>query len=142
MKTSKAKATVRHRTAQTRRGARSGSSAGSKIVAAIEEATEVLRSEGLSSPRLTVRTYKVPPIGRAFGPSDVKRVRDLLGVSQAVLAWFLGVNVKTVRSWEQGKRTPQPIACRFLSEIESDPGYWRRRVVPDGIAVETKEPTG
>ena len=24
-----------------------------------------------------------------------------------------------VRSWEQGKRLPQPIACRFLSEIES-----------------------
>jgi putative transcriptional regulator len=55
-------------------------------------------------------------------------VRELLGTSQAVLAGFLGVNVNTVRSWEQGKRPPQPIARRFLSEIESDPAYWRRRI--------------
>ena len=45
-----------------------------------------------------------------------------------MLAGFLGVNVNTVRSWEQGKRPPQPIACRFLSETESDPAYWRRRI--------------
>jgi putative transcriptional regulator len=142
MKSSKAKAATRHRTTQTRRSDRPDSSAGSKILAAIEEATEVLRSEGLSSRRVTVRTYTAPPIGRAFGPGDVKRVREQLGVSQAVLARFLGVSINTVRSWEQGKRPPRSIACRFLSEIEADPGYWRRRVGPGGIAVEAKEPTG
>ena len=141
MMTSKAKSTEHHRTARSRRSPRQLSSAGSKIVAAIEEATQILRSEGLSSPRLTVRTYKAPPACRAFGPRDVKRVRDRLGVSQAVLARFLGVNVNTVRSWEQGKRLPQPIACRFLEEIEADPEYWRRRVVPGDIAVEAKETT-
>jgi putative transcriptional regulator len=52
----------------------------------------------------------------------------MLGASQAVLAAFLGVNVNTVRSWEQGRRPPQPIARRFLSEIESDPVYWRNRI--------------
>jgi putative transcriptional regulator len=142
MTTSKAKSTVHQHTAQTRRGARPGRSAGSKILAAIEEATEVLRSEGVSSPRLTARTYEVPPACRAFGPDDVQRVRDLLGVSEAVLARFLGVSVNTVRAWEQGKRSPQPIACRFLSEIEADPPYWRRRVVPGDIATEAKGPTG
>jgi putative transcriptional regulator len=99
-----------------------------KIVAAIEEATELLRSEGLDGNKLTVRTYVYPPTRRAYRPADVKRVRELLGVSEAVLAEFLGVNVNTVRSWEQGKRLPQPIACRFLSEIESDPAHWRRRI--------------
>jgi putative transcriptional regulator len=98
-------------------------------VAAIEEATEVLRAEGLESPRLTARTYKMPPAPRAYRPADVRRVRELLGASQAVLARFLGVNVNTVRSWEQGKRPPQPIARRFLSEIEASPGYWRRRLL-------------
>jgi putative transcriptional regulator len=142
MAISNAKSTTRHRTATIRRGARTGNAAGAKIVAAIEEATETLRSEGLSSPRLTVRSYEVPPACRAFGPDDVQRVRDLLGVSQAVLARFLGVSVNTVRAWEQGKRPPQQIACRFLSEIAADPPYWRRRVVPDGIAMEAKGPTG
>jgi DNA-binding transcriptional regulator YiaG len=78
--------------------ARRSGSAGSKILAAIEEATEVLRSEGLGSKRLTVRTYKTAPAPRSYRPEDVKRVRALLGTSQAVLARFLGVNVNTVRS--------------------------------------------
>ena len=117
-----------------RRGVRhseNGHSAGAKILAAIEEATEILRAEGLESKRLTMRTYNVPstrPICRP-GPGDVKaQLRELLGASQAVLAEFLGVNVNTVRSWEQGKRLLQPIACRFLSEIGSDLPYWRQRI--------------
>jgi DNA-binding transcriptional regulator YiaG len=109
-------------------------------VAAIEEATEILRSEGLGSARLTIRTYKGVPSPKGYGARDVERVRGLLGVSQAVLAQFLGVSVNTVRSWEQGKRPPQPIACRFLAELEARPGYWRRRLrrgveMEDGGAV-------
>ena len=120
--------------------ARSRPSAGARILAAIEEATELLRSEGLASERLTVRTYRLPPAPRDYRPEDVRRVRDLLGTSQAVLAGFLGVNVSTVRSWEQGKRPPQPIARRFLSEIESDPAYWRRRIGEETAARRPEEP--
>ena len=69
----------------------------------------------------------------------MRRVRELLGASQGVLARFLGVNVNTVQSWEQGKRRPQPIACRFLTEIESDPDYWRRRVERAAGATPTGE---
>jgi putative transcriptional regulator len=116
--------------------AQNGHSAGAKILAAIEEATEILRSEGLKSKQLTVRTYKEPPVPRAYRPEDVKRVRELVGVSQAVLAEFLGVNVNTVRSWEQGKRLPQPIACRFLFEIEANLAYWRQRISHEVFEVE------
>ena len=111
-------------------------SAGAKILAAIEEATEILRSEGIESKQLTVRAYKEPPAPRAYEPGDVKRVRELVGVSQTVLAGFLGVNVNTVRSWEQGKRLPQPIACRFLSEIEANLVYWRQRIGHEAFEVE------
>src|SRR5947209_5775038 len=104
MKTSKAQTGARLRREKAPSGAHHGGSAGSKILAAIEEATAILRSEGLESKRLTVRTYKVAPPPRRYQPGDVKRVRELLGTSQAVLASFLGVNVNTVRSWEQGKR--------------------------------------
>jgi putative transcriptional regulator len=128
MRNAKTKPTVRHDRSDEPRATRHKGSAGSKILAAIEEATEILQSEGLKSRRLTVRTYKVAPAPRAYSPEDVKRVRGLLATSQAVLAGFLGVNVNTVRSWEQGKRVPQPIACRFLAEIESDPAYWRQRI--------------
>ena len=128
------------------RGGRAGDSrrpiGRARILAAIEEATELLRSEGLESGRLTVRTYRLPAAPREYRPDDVKRVRDLLGTSQAVLAGFLGVNVNTVRSWEQGRRPPQPIARRFLSEIESDPAYWRRRIREETAAPHPEEPKG
>jgi len=75
-------------------------------------------------------------------PEDVKRVRELLGTSQAVLASVLGLNVNTVRSWEQGKRLPQSIANRFLSEIEAAPAYWRRRISQGTSEIETRKPTG
>jgi putative transcriptional regulator len=114
-------------------------SSGSKILAAITEATEVLRTEGLQSKRLTVRTYKIPEAPPVYRPRDVKRVRELLGASQAVLAGFLGVNVNTLRSWEQGKRPPQPIACRFLFEIESDVANWRRRIMHELSPIETED---
>jgi DNA-binding transcriptional regulator YiaG len=112
MATPKAKPEVQPRRKRATRGAYPKESAGSKIVAAIEEATEILRSEGLESPRITIRTYKAAPASRSYKPEDVKRVRELLGTSQAVLASFLGVNVNTVRSWEQGNasRSRSPIA--------------------------------
>ncbi len=116
-----------------RRRSRNGSSPGTRIVAAINEATEILRTEGLASKQLTIRAWKVPPTPRAYEARDVRRVRNLLGASQAVLARFLGVNVNTVRSWEQGRRFPQPVACRFLAEIESDPTYWRERIGRVGL---------
>jgi len=138
MKGSKAKTGVRPGRREVVGRSRSGLSAGARIVAAIEEATDILRAEGLRSKRLTVRTYKLPPPPHVCRPGDVKRVRELLGASQAVLAGFLGVNVNTVRSWEQGKRLPQPIACRFLSEIESDPVYWRQRIKQGALEIEPR----
>jgi DNA-binding transcriptional regulator YiaG len=110
------------------RGSPNRLSPGAKILSAIEQATEILRTEGLESKRLAVRTYKVPASPLVCQAGDVKRVRQLLGASQAELAEFLGFNVNAVRSWEQGKRLPRPIACRFLSEIESNPAYWRKRI--------------
>ena len=57
----------------------SGHSAGTRILSAIEEATEILRAEGLEISRLTIRTYKVPQVPHVSRPDDVRRVRELLG---------------------------------------------------------------
>ncbi len=104
------------------------SPAGSKIVSAFEEAADVLRSGGSSESRLTVRTYRADFDRPTYGPDDVRRVRDLLEMSQVVFARFLGVGPNTIRSWEQGTRPPSAIARRFMGEIENDPEYWRNRV--------------
>jgi hypothetical protein len=56
------------------------------------------------------------------------------------LSSFLGVNVNTIRSWEQGKRLPQLIACRFLSEIEANVAYWRQWMGQDAHETEPEKP--
>jgi len=104
------------------------SPAGSKIVAAFDEAIEAMRSGEPLEKRFSVRTYKADFVCHANGPEDVRRVRGLFGMSQAFFARLLGVDPNTVRSWEQGTRPPRPIARRFMGEIEGDPEYWRKRV--------------
>jgi DNA-binding transcriptional regulator YiaG len=94
---------------------------GLRDLAATSQARESLKS------RFTVRTYKIAPPPQYHG-DGVLRVRKLLAMSQAAFAAFLGVDPSTVRSWEQGLRVPSPLACRALSEIESDPAHWRKRL--------------
>jgi putative transcriptional regulator len=142
MRTSKGEHDARRGRDTAEHAARRSGSAGSKILAAIEEATEILRSEGLESQRLTVRTYKAAPSPPRYGPGDVKRVRELLGVSQAELAGFLGVNVNTVRSWEQGTRGPSPMARRFLDEIRKAPGHFRGRIATSAAGPSPRKGAG
>jgi putative transcriptional regulator len=104
------------------------SPAGAKIVSALQEAIDVVRSGESLPGRLTVRSFHAEFVRPSYGAADVRRVRDLLGMSQVVFARFLGVDPNTVRSWEQGTRPPSSIARRFMGEIEHDPAYWRRRI--------------
>jgi putative transcriptional regulator len=75
--------------------------------------------------RYTVRRVKLDLAHRGFSPDEVKKVRSMLGVSQPIFGQFLGVDVKTVRSWEQGRRVPSGMACRFFEEIQATPEHWR-----------------
>ena len=118
------------------------SPAGAKIVAAFEEAIEVMKSAGPAPARLTARTYRADFVARDYAPDDVRRVRGLLGLSQVLFARFLGVDANTVRSWEQGARPPSAIARRFMGEIEADPAYWKRRVDESLGAASAEVPTG
>jgi DNA-binding transcriptional regulator YiaG len=65
---------------------------------------------------------------RAYKSEEIKRVRDKLRISQTLFAQLLGVDPKTVRSWEQGSRKPSRMACRFIEEIEAAPKHWRGRL--------------
>ena len=59
-------------------------------------------------------------------PQAVKKARLSLGLSQALFAQLLGVSASTVQAWEQGKRQPDPMACRVLAGIRRDPSYWKK----------------
>ena len=52
-------------------------------------------------------------------PAEFTDARKRLGLSVYALARILNVNHLTVRSWEKARRTPNPIACRVLTWLES-----------------------
>jgi len=116
---------------------------GAKIVAALERFRDTLESGVPVEQRYTVRKIRLKLTPRTFEPKEVKNVRAALGISQPVFSQFLGVDVKTVRSWEQGQRVPSGMACRFLEEIEADLEHWRGRLrnvldIEDGLAEESR----
>lgn len=102
--------------------------AGSEIIGALTEIRDALRSGAPIEKMLTVRTVELDLRPHPYGREDVKRVRKLINASQPLFAMLLGVDVDTVRSWEQGKRDPSPMACRFMDEIVIDPDRWRNRL--------------
>ncbi len=101
---------------------------GAKIVAALERFRDAIEAGTPIEQRYTVRRVKLDLTPRSFGPDEVKGIRAMIGVSQPIFGQFLGVDVKTVRSWEQGRRTPSGMACRFLEEIQAAPEHWRSRL--------------
>ena len=116
---------------------------GAKIVAALERFRDTLESGVPVEQRYTVRKIRLKLTPRTFEPEEVKNVRAALGISQPVFSQFLGVDVKTVRSWEQGQRVPSGMACRFLEEIEADLEHWRGRLrnvldIEDGLGEESR----
>lgn len=57
----------------------------------------------------------------ASRPIDVQALRARLGISQEVFALRYGLDVATVRNWEQGRTTPEGPAATLLQLIDRDP---------------------
>lgn len=53
--------------------------------------------------------------------SDVKHIREELEVSQNAFAKLLGVSVRTLQAWEQGKRNPSGAALSLLKIASAEP---------------------
>jgi putative transcriptional regulator len=54
-------------------------------------------------------------------PSSVKEIREQLGLSQAAFAGLMGVSIRTVQDWEQGRRKPSGPARSLLRIAEQYP---------------------
>ena len=50
-----------------------------------------------------------------------RRVRKRLGLSQAAFAQRINVSLKTIRNWEQGKRSPTGAAKALLRVLDKAP---------------------
>lgn len=59
--------------------------------------------------------------GRVTTIPDVARIREITGLSQARFAQLLGVSVRTLQEWEQGRRAPSGAARTLLLVAALDP---------------------
>lgn len=81
-----------------------------KLVASIKEAGEIKdRNRATSS----VYEVKAP---------EIKAVREKLSVSQNEFAMMIGVSVRTLQNWEQGRRQPEGPAKALLRVASKNPG--------------------
>lgn len=104
-----------------------GETMGARIARELEQLADDIEAGKDIEKLYTVHRVRASVDISEYGPDDVKRVRTQLNVSQPVFAMFLGVDVDSVQSWEQGRREPSGIARRFMEEIETNPRHWKAR---------------
>jgi len=95
---------------------------GSEIFEALLEVSRTVRRE-----RRKRLARLIGATGRARAPRatddavDVRDVRALTGLSQAKFAELLGIELATLRNWEQGRRSPTGPARALLRAIRNNP---------------------
>ncbi len=52
---------------------------------------------------------------------DPQKIRKRLGLSQSRFAAIIGVSVRTIQNWEQGRRHPEGPAKALLRVVDKDP---------------------
>jgi putative transcriptional regulator len=68
-----------------------------------------------------LRELKRGEHGRVANVPDVASIREKTGLSQARFAALLGVSVRTLQDWEQGRRAPSGAARTLLMVADRNP---------------------
>lgn len=68
-----------------------------------------------------LREIKRGETGRVINVPPVSDIRRSVGLSQARFASLLGVSVRTLQDWEQGRRAPSGAARTLLLIAHSNP---------------------
>jgi putative transcriptional regulator len=84
---------------------------GERLLDSMKELRAHLRGEI----QLSETVYHVPP------ETDVRALRETLGLSQTDFAALFGFNVRSLQDWEQGRRRPEIPIRAYLAVIQRDP---------------------
>ena len=68
-----------------------------------------------------LREIKRGEYGRVVNIPEVATIREKTGLSQARFAQLLGVSVRTLQDWEQGRRVPSGAARTLLVVANKNP---------------------
>jgi putative transcriptional regulator len=80
-----------------------------KLVASVKQMGSILAGEELGHRRTVLSTV------------DVRGLREKLGLTQSQFSAMLGVSIKTLQNWEQGRRQPDGPARALLRVVETEP---------------------
>jgi putative transcriptional regulator len=84
---------------------------GERLLDSMKELRAHLRGEI----QLSETVYHVPP------ETDVRALREKLGLSQSDFAALFGFNVRSLQDWEQGRRQPEIPIRAYLAVIQREP---------------------
>jgi putative transcriptional regulator len=68
-----------------------------------------------------IREIKRGEYGRIVNVPNIARAREKTGLSQSRFAELLGVSVRTLQDWEQGRRVPSGAARTLLAIVAKNP---------------------
>jgi hypothetical protein len=91
---------------------------------AVENVRTVIRD--LAGAGVTATPYGAPR------KVDIKVIREAMGLSQDEFALEFGLEVSTLRNWEQGRSEPDTAARNFLVTVADNPDAVRAALSRDG----------
>lgn len=80
-----------------------------ELLESVKEGGAILRGEAQPS-----RSFQLDRI-------DIRRIRERYQLTQEQFAVMLGISVRTLRNWEQGRRIPEGPAMVLLRVAEKHP---------------------
>ena len=66
-----------------------------------------------------MKSYMITPV-KKYSNVEIREIRMKAGMTQSVLASYMGVSKKTVEAWERGRSHPTGPAFRLLEVLETD----------------------
>lgn len=80
-----------------------------KLVESVKQMGSIMRGE------------KAPHRRTVVTKTNVKHLREKTGLTQAEFSKMIGVSIRTLQNWEQGRREPEGPAKALLRVVERQP---------------------
>jgi len=80
-----------------------------KLVESVNQMGAIMRGDKIAHRRTTLSKI------------DVRSLRDRLSLTQSEFSAMIGVSVRTLQNWEQGRREPEGPAKALLRVVEREP---------------------
>lgn len=89
-----------------------------ELLESVQQMDEIVKGE-----RAPSREFHVDALA-------VQDIRKATGLTQAVFARSIGIEVSTLRNWEQGRREPTGPAKALLTALKNDPKNVMQALMP------------